>query len=113
MSTQPTEPDLSALSPLASELATAIAQVASDIALVIDKDGVISSVAEGTAVQAQGFGQWVGQRWIDTVSASTRPKIQSLLDEASSSGTVTRRREVSHPANPANPGSGGAELPLT
>lgn len=104
---KPTDPDLSALSPLATELATTIARVASDIALVIDKDGVISSVAEGAAVQAQGCSQWVGQRWVDTVSASTRPKIQSLLDEVASSGIVSRRREVSHLAQ------GGDELPVT
>lgn len=104
---KPSDPDLSALSPLATELATTIARVASDIALVIDNDGVISSVAEGAAVQAQGCGQWVGQRWVDTVSASTRPKIQSLLDEVVSSGVVSRRREVSHPAQ------GGDELPVT
>lgn len=106
MSTPP-EPDLSALSPLANELATTIARVASDIALVIDRHGVISAVAEGAAVQAQGCSQWVGRRWVDTVSASTRPKIQSLLDEVTSSGVVSRRREVSHP------GQGGDELPVT
>lgn len=99
--------DLSALSPLASELANTIARVASDIALVIDKDGVISAVAEGQAVQAQGCGDWVGQRWVDTVTASTRGKIQSLLDEVTNEGVVSRRREVSHPAQ------GGQELPLT
>jgi len=103
----PPAPDLSALSPLATELATTIARVASDIALVIDKDGVISSVAEGAAVQAQGCSHWVGQRWVDTVSASTRPKIQSLLDEVASSGVVSRRRQVNHPAQ------GGEELPVT
>ncbi|KQW41999.1 MULTISPECIES: PAS domain-containing protein [unclassified Roseateles] len=106
----PLEPDLSALSPLANELATTIARVASDIALVIDKDGVISSVAEGAAVQAHRCGEWVGQRWVDTVSTSTRSKIQSLLDEVSQKGIVSRRREVSHPAHP---NAGGEELPVT
>lgn len=102
--------DLSALSPLASQLASTIARVASDIALVIDKHGVISAVAEGSAVQSHGCQQWVGQRWVDTVSASTRPKIQSLLDEVASSGVGSRRREVSHPAGAA---LGKEELPLT
>ncbi len=107
MSTDSEDSDLSALSPLASELANTIARVASDIALVIDKDGVISAVAEGQAVQAQGCGDWVGQRWVDTVTVSTRGKIQSLLDEVTNEGVVSRRREVSHPAQ------GGQELPLT
>lgn len=106
----PSDPDLSALSPLASELASVIARVANDIALVIDQDGVIASVAAGAAVREQGCSEWVGQRWIDTVSASTRPKIQSLMDEVTSLGVVSRRREVSHPAAPAR---GGDELPLT
>ena len=102
----PSDPDLSALSPLASDIASTIAQLSSDIALVIDQHGVIASVSAGAAVRSQGCGQWVGQRWIDTVSASTRPKIQSLLDEVSSSGMGLRRREVSHPAQDGN------ELPL-
>ncbi|CAN5337710.1 transcriptional regulator PpsR [soil metagenome] len=106
----PPDPDLSELSPLASQLAATIARVASDIALVIDKDGVISAVAEGSAVQSHGCKRWVGQRWVDTVSASTRPKIQSLLDEVASSGVGSRRREVSHPAGSV---LGSEELPLT
>jgi len=102
----PTDPDLSALSPLASALASTIARVASDIALVVDQDGVISCVAEGATVQAHGCSQWVGQRWVDTVSAGTRTKIQSLMQEVASQGVVSRRREVSHP------GQGGEEMPV-
>ena len=48
------ELDLSPLSPLARELAATIAHVASDIALVIDADGVIATVDAGAAVQAPG-----------------------------------------------------------
>jgi len=102
----PPTSDLSALSPLATELATTIARVASDIALVIDSEGVISTVAEGPAALSPHSVSWVGQRWIDTVSAGTRPKIQMLLDEVSASG-VSRRREVNHP------GQGGDEIPVT
>ncbi|RZL35446.1 MAG: PAS domain-containing protein, partial [Rubrivivax sp.] len=67
-------------------------------------------IPPGHTGQAQGCREWVGQRWVDTVSASTRSKIQSLLDEVSQQGVVSRRREVSHPANPA---TGGEELPVT
>lgn len=101
------ELDLSPLSPLARELAATIAHVASDIALVIDADGVIATVAAGAAVQEHGCNQWVGQHWIDTVSASTRPKIQSLMDEVASSGRAARRREVNHLSQI------GDELPVT
>jgi transcriptional regulator PpsR len=89
-------PDFSALSPWANEVAQAMAQVASDIALVIDPDGVIRNVAAGTSPLPADCGRWVGRRWVDTVSADTRRKIELLLDELRGSA-VTQRREVSHP----------------
>ncbi len=85
-----------ALSPLAGEVAEAMARVASDIALVIDLDGVIRSVAQGAAPLTAESSRWVGQRWVDTASAETRRKIELLLDEAVS-GVVPQRREVNHP----------------
>ena len=98
--------DLSALSPLAPALATTVARVASDIALVIDNEGVIRTVAEGTAPLPPSCTGWVGQRWVDTVTSGTRRKIELLLEEAKTGG-ITRRREVNHP----NPG--GDDIPLT
>jgi transcriptional regulator PpsR len=106
MSTDPNAAlDLSALSPLAKELAQAMAQVGSDIALVIDSDGVIRDVAEGGPPQPARRGQWVGRRWVDTASADTRRKIELLLDDLSNSG-VTQRREVNHPS------ADGDEMPF-
>ena len=106
MTTSAEPPDLSALSPLAPALAETIARVASDIAIVIDPDGVIRSVAQReTGLASPGAG-WVGQRWVDTVTDSTRPKIELLLQEVHASG-VTRRREVNHP-NPS-----GSDIPMT
>ena len=90
-------PDLAALSAWAPELAKTFVSLASDIALVIDADGVIRSVAQGGADPiAPGAQQWVGQPWIDTVSGETRPKIANLLKEVSATG-IGRRREVNHP----------------
>jgi transcriptional regulator PpsR len=104
----PTKPltDLSRLSSLAPELASSIASVASDIALVIDANGVIVNVASGAAPVAPGAGQWIGRRWIDTVTSDTRNKIALLLDEVRAAG-VTRRREVNHP----NPD--GSDVPVS
>ena len=102
----PSKPDLSALAPLASELATTIARVASDIALVIDRDGIIRTVAEGAAPLSSTCGDWVGQHWVDTATAGTRRKIEMLLQEVSTTG-ITRRREVNHP------GHGGDDIPVT
>jgi transcriptional regulator PpsR len=94
------------LSPLADELAATIACVASDVALVIDANGVIASVAESPSVTASACGAWLGQSWLDTATDGTRMKIQALLDEVSTSG-MTRRREVNHP------GRDGDDIPMT
>ena len=88
--------DLEALSPYAPELASTVARVASDISLVIDREGVITDVASGPAAMAASCGDWVGRRWVDTVTVDTQAKIEALLDEVRTRG-VSRRREVSHP----------------
>ena len=95
-------PDLSALSAWAPELAKTFVSLASDIALVIDENGVIRNVAQGGAEPiAPGAYQWVGRPWIDTVSGETRPKIETLLREVTSTG-IARRREVNHPFSADN-----------
>ncbi|MEO8280046.1 MAG: transcriptional regulator PpsR [Ideonella sp.] len=90
-------PDLTALSAWAPDLAKTFVSLASDIALVIDDDGVIRSVAQGGAEPiAPGAYQWVGRPWIDTVSGETRTKIANLMKEVRTTG-IARRREVNHP----------------
>jgi transcriptional regulator PpsR len=102
-------PDLSALSALAPELASAMVRVASDVALVIDGEGVIRSVAESPASigdgTSPGWNEWLGRRWVETVATDSRRKVELLLEEARS-GSTTRRREINHPL------PGGHEIPL-
>jgi transcriptional regulator PpsR len=86
-------------------LAATIARVAGDFALVIDDQGVISSVATGSAPGLPGAGQWIGRRWADTANAQTRRKVELLLAEAQAGG-VTARREINHPA------PDGADIPV-
>lgn len=107
MATGPADPaDLSVLSGLAPELASAFVSVASDIALVIDPDGVIRNVAVADSGPDQPARQWVGRPWEETVTGETRQKIKLLLQEATHSG-VARRREVNHPFN------GGPDIPIS
>ena len=87
--------DLSPLSGLAPQLASALVSLSSDIALVIGDDGVITNVAVGDAGPAAQ--DWVGKAWAETVTGDTRRKIELLLQDVSSTG-VARRREVNHPA---------------
>ena len=64
--------DLSAFSALAPELAATFVSVASDIALVIDADGVIRSVATAHGGLGSAAHEWVGKPWADTVTDDTR-----------------------------------------
>ena len=98
-------PDLSALSTLAPELAATFVSVASDIALVIDADGVIRNVAVGGDPITPQAAQWVGRAWVDTVTGNTRRKVEQLLQEVGSTG-LSRRREVNHPS------PGGLDVPV-
>ena len=89
----PVPADLGPLSGCAEQLAEAFVSLASDIALVIDADGVICSVAQSRhAPIALNAGRWVGRPWIDTVSGDTRRKVELMLDDLKSTG-VARRRE--------------------
>ena len=90
-------PNLSGLSKWAPELAKTFVSLSSDIALVLDDDGVIQEVAQGSsATLAQAAHQWVGRPWIDTVTGETRSKVTQLLQEVTSTG-LARRREINHP----------------
>lgn len=98
--------DLSALSGLAPELAAAFVSLASDIALVIGEDGIVTNVATADADLALGAGQWVGRPWAETVTGNTRRKIEQLLQEVGDHG-VSRRREVNHPS------ASGEDIPVS
>ena len=97
--------ELDSLSHLAPELAAAIAAIASDIALVVDQDGIVQNVALGRDSVDHSASTWVGKHWADTATADTRRKIELLLQEASNSG-VSQRREVNHRLG------SGASLPM-
>jgi transcriptional regulator PpsR len=76
----------------AAELLAATA----DITLVLDHEGVIRDVAAGSPeLAAEIDGKWVGQPWISTVTVESRPKIESLLQDAAE-GHPSRWRQVNH-----------------
>lgn len=98
--------DLSALSAWAPQLAEAFVSLASDIALVLDENGVVLNVAQGGAApMAPSAHEWVGRAWADTVTGDTRAKVGLLLKDVVATG-FARRREVNHPS------SAGADIPV-
>lgn len=89
----------------ADSAALLIAAVA-DVALVIDSKGVVKDVSIGSPELArEDFAKWIGQRWIDTVTVESRPKIEELLRDARAKVTP-RWRQVSYAAKR------GADIPV-
>ena len=102
----PPPADLGVLSGCAADLAQAFVSLSSDIALVIDDSGIVTSVAQHPdAPMNPAAERWVGQPWAQTVTGDTRGKIERLLADAHSGG-LGRRREVNHADAP------GADLPV-
>jgi transcriptional regulator PpsR len=67
-----------------------LAYCSGDFVLAIDADHVVRDVAVN--VHDIGFAsQWIGQRWVDTVTADSRAKIEQML-----AGDGTHWRQVNH-----------------
>jgi transcriptional regulator PpsR len=70
-----------------------LAYCAGDFMLALDGSGVIRDIAVN--VRDHGFAnQWIGQKWTDTVTAESKPKIEQLLDPANAAANVWR--QVNH-----------------
>ena len=89
------------LGALDAETAGALVSAAADVALIVDAKGVVIDVAfaDGELAKA-AYRDWIGRRWIDTVTSETRPKIEDLLREANARAP-TRWRQINHPAGDA------------
>lgn len=80
-----------------AESAARLLTAAADIALIIDARGVIRDVALGSEeLMRDGCADWVGKRWIETVSPDSRTKIEELLRDAASNAPPSWR-QVNHP----------------
>lgn len=87
--------DLEVLAAWGPELADTFVALSCDIALVIDIEGRISTLAQHEA-QPIAPASWIGREWSKTVSADSRAKIEQMLADVASTGHA-RRREVNHP----------------
>ncbi len=96
----------SSLEGLNADIAATLISAAADIALVIDQGGIIQDLAFGSEeLSLEGYGAWLGQPWIDTVTVESRNKVQELLREAAAK-SAPRWRQVNHPS------SRGADVPI-
>ncbi len=89
----------SSLGSLDAEAAGALIAAATDVALIIDSDGIIrdrSFQTEELAQELEGGQSWVGRAWIETVTIETQAKVRALLKDAPGSDG-SRTRHVNHP----------------
>jgi transcriptional regulator PpsR len=94
------------LGDLDAEIAAQIIAAAADIALIVDPKGVIRDVALGSEDLAhEDWEGWVGQRFVDTVTVESRPKVDELLRDAAEKAPL-RWRQVNHPTK------NGADVPI-
>lgn len=97
------------LDDLDAEAAGGLIAAASDVALILDREGVVRDLAFGNEDLAAEWpeGQ-VGRPWAETVTVESRPKVEALLAEAASpAGAAARWRHVNY-ASPR----GGADIPV-
>ncbi len=90
------ETPLKSFGGLDAESAANLISAAADVALVVDRNGVIRDVACGTDEFAQeSCKNWIGRPWVDTVTIETKPKIEALLRDAASKAD-RKWRQVNH-----------------
>ncbi len=82
---------------LDASVASKVVVAASDVAMVIDRDGVICDLAlNNRDLHLDGFESWLDKRWADTVTIESRIKVEELLRDAAGNA-ASRWREINHP----------------
>ena len=89
------------------EALSKIVASANDLAIVVDRQGIVHDVAAENDQDILSYArEWIGTPWIDTVTVESRPKIESIL-RGPSSGKPSRWRQVNHPS-----GSEELDIPI-
>jgi transcriptional regulator PpsR len=95
------------LGDLSADVAGKLIAAAADVALIIDDQGVIRDLAFGSEdLLREGYYEWLGKPWADTVTIESRPKVEALLRD-SRANAAPRWRHINHPS------IDGADLPLS
>lgn len=95
------------LGDLTAEALSRVVAASADVALVIDESGVICDLAFGDeTLLVEGYYEWLGKPWVQTVTVESRPKVEAILRE-SRANAVPRWRHINHP------GTSGPDLPIS
>jgi transcriptional regulator PpsR len=96
------------LGDLGAQSAAGLIAAATDVALVVDNQGVIRDVAfnkDELSLELDGHGRWLGSKLVSTVTSETRAKAEELLRDAVAKKSSIWR-QVNHPS-PA-----GVDIPV-
>jgi transcriptional regulator PpsR len=100
----------SSIGPLDAESTGALVAAVTDVALVVDSEGIIrdrSFQSEDLAAELEGEKPWIGRSLVDTVTVECHPKVRALLKDAAASADQNgRTRHINHP------GVGGVDVPI-
>ncbi len=92
---------------ISAEAISKIISAAADIALVLDKKGIVKDVSFGSVdLSKAGLGSWIGLPWRETVTPDSQHKIHEIIQQASPDAP-TAWRHVNHPR-----AEGGADVPI-
>lgn len=95
------------LGDLPADVAGRLIAAASDVALIVDDKGIIRDLAFGSdELLREGYYDWLGKPWADTVTVESRPKVEALLRD-SRANAAPRWRHINHPS------LDGVDLPLS
>jgi transcriptional regulator PpsR len=96
------------LGDLGAQSAATLIAAATDVAVVVDGQGIIRDVAfnkEELSLELDGHGRWLGSKFQEIVTTETRDKVDELLRDAATR-KVSGWRQVNH----ASPG--GQDIPV-
>ena len=92
---------------LDADTVSRLVTAAADVVLVMDGDGVIQDAAfSGEDLLNQGYQEWLGKPWSQTVTEESRPKVASMLRDLGN-GKGPRWRHLNHQS------ANGMDLPLS
>jgi transcriptional regulator PpsR len=95
------------LGDLNADVAGHLLAAAADVALILDDKGVIRDLAFGSEdLLREGYYDWLGKPWAETVTIESRPKVDGLLRD-SRTNVAPRWRHINHPS------AAGADLPMS
>jgi len=96
------------LGDLGAQSAAGLIAAATDVAMVVDRQGVIRDVAfnkDELSLELDGQGRWLGAKLVATVTTETRAKVDELLRDA-----VVKKSSVWRQVN--HPSPSGSDIPI-